>query len=213
MSKKKTREETDKKDETANNKPKEENKDDIKQQIAELIKKSLEKEVIIHQKEEIINNLKKQIETINEEYKKQISSKMDEANNLLAEKNKELETKYHDALTNAKKYAIKDQALNLINIVNQFEIACNYKLQDEKLINYQKGFKIFLTMFNNLLKDLNITMIQPKVNEEFEPSKMECLETTNDSAYGNNVITQVINVGYMLYDIVLKPALVKVNKK
>lgn len=213
MSKKKTREETDKKDETANNKPKEEYKDDIKQQIAELIKKSLEKEIIIHQKEEIINNLKKQIETINEQYKKQISSKMDEANNLLAKKNKELETKYHDALTNAKKYAIKDQALNLINIVNQFEIACNYKLQDEKLINYQKGFKIFLTMFNNLLKDLNITMIQPKVNEEFEPSKMECLETTNDPAYSNNVITQVINVGYMLYDIVLKPAIVKVNKK
>ena len=212
MSKKKTKEEEKQKDKVAN-KPKEENKIDFKQQLADLIKKSLEKETIIHQKEEVINNLKKQIETINEEYKKQISSKMNEANNLLAQKNKELEAKYHDAMTNAKKYAIKDQALNLINIVNQFEIACNYKLQDEKLINYQKGFKIFLTMFNNLLKDLNITMIQPKINEEFEPSKMECLETTNDPAYGNNVITQVINGGYMLYDIVLKPALVKVNKK
>lgn len=211
MSKKKNKEEEQK--DKVTNKPKEEKEVDIKQQLAELIKKSLEREAIIHQKEEIINNLKKQIETINEEYKKQITSKMNEANNLLAQKNKELEVKYHDAVTNAKKYAIKDQALNLINIVNQFEIACNYKLQDEKLINYQKGFKIFLTMFNNLLKDLNITMIQPKVNDEFEPNKMECLETTNDPTYGNNAITQVINNGYMLYDIVIKPALVKVNKK
>ena len=54
-------------------------------------------------------------------------------------------------------------------------------------------------------------MIQPKVNDEFEPSKMECLETTNNPALGNNIITHVINVGYMLHDVVLKPALVKVR--
>ena len=186
---------------------------DLKQQLTSLLKSSLEKDAIIHEKEQLINDLKAKINAINEEYKQQICAKMQEANNLLAQKTNELEAKYHKTLNDAKKYAIKDQAINLVNIINQFEIACNYKLNDEKLVNYQKGFKIFLSMFNKLLSDLNITTIKPNVGQEFEPNKMECLETTNNPTFANNIITEVINVGYMLHDNVLKPALVKVNKK
>jgi molecular chaperone GrpE (heat shock protein) len=128
---------------------------------------------------------------------------------------KELEIKSKNELEHAKKYAIKNQALELINIINQMEIACNFKLNDEKLINYQKGFKLILTMFINLLAKLNIAQIKPIIGQEFDAKTMECAETVSFSepTKKDNTIAEVVNNGYKLYDYILKPALVKVYKK
>ena len=178
-------------------------------------KEMLEKQIIIHQQNENLEKLKNEVNQHNHQFKELITKKTNEANDLLTKKIKELENKSKSELEHAKKYAIKNQALELINIINQMEIACNFKLNDEKLINYQKGFKLILTMFVNLLTKLNITTIKPVVGQEFDAKTMECAETIpfSDSTKKDNIIAEIVNNGYKLYDYILKPALVKVYKK
>ena len=178
-------------------------------------KEMIEKQAIILQQNENLEKLKKEMNLHNEQFKDLITKKTKEANDLLTKKMKELELKSKNELEHAKKYAIKNQALELINIINQMEIACNFKLNDEKLINYQKGFKLILTMFINLLAKLNIVQIKPIIGQEFDAKTMECAETVSFSepTKKDNTIAEVVNNGYKLYDYILKPALVKVYKK
>ncbi|MBQ7749526.1 nucleotide exchange factor GrpE [bacterium] len=178
-------------------------------------KEMFEKQAIILQQNENLEKLKKEMNLHNEQFKDLITKKTKEANDLLTKKMKELEIKSKNELEHAKKYAIKNQALELINIINQMEIACNFKLNDEKLINYQKGFKLILTMFINLLAKLNIVQIKPIIGQEFDAKTMECAETVSFSepTKKDNTIAEVVNNGYKLYDYILKPALVKVYKK
>ena len=178
-------------------------------------KEMFEKQAIILQQNENLEKLKKEMNLHNEQFKDLITKKTKEANDLLTKKMKELEIKSKNELEHAKKYAIKNQALELINIINQMEIACNFKLNDEKLINYQNGFKLILTMFINLLAKLNIAQIKPIIGQEFDAKTMECAETVSfaEPTKKDNTIAEVVNNGYKLYDYILKPALVKVYKK
>lgn len=170
------------------------------------------KEKEIGNRDKIIESLKNDLITIANEYKNQLILKMNEANKLIKIKQDENDAKLKSDLANAKKYAIKDQALGLIDVINQFEIACNYQLNDEKLINYQKGFKMFLSKFYKLLDDWHVTKIQPEIGKEFQPAIMECFETVKDESKANNTIVEIIHIGYKLYDHILEPALVKVIK-
>lgn len=201
--------------------PKKEPKKEIKEESQEskLAKKIIDLETLVStkdkalaEKDKTIESLKNELMAMAQEYKNQILLKMDEANKLIKLKQDEYDAKFRTNLADAKKYAIKDQALDLIDVINQFEIACNYKLTDEKLINYQKGFKMFLSKFYKLLEDWHITQIQPQVGQEFQPAVMECFETVSDPSKTNNTICEVIHNGYKLYDHILKPALVKVIK-
>lgn len=201
--------------------PKKEPKKEIQEESQEskLAKKIIDLEALVNtkdktiaEKDKIIEALKHDLTAMAQEYKNQILLKMDEANKLIKIKQDENDAKYKANLADAKRYAIKDQALDLIDVINQFEIACNYQLTDEKLINYQKGFKMFLVKFYKLLEDWHITQIQPQVGQEFQPAIMECFETVTDPSKPNNTICEVIHTGYKLYDHILKPALVKVIK-
>lgn len=143
--------------------PKKEPKKEMQQeesQESKLAKKIIDLEALVATKDKEISDRNKVIEALKndltamaQEYKNQMILKMDEANKLLKIKQDENDQKFKANLAEAKKYAIKDQALDLIDVINQFEIACNYKLTDEKLINYQKGFKMFLTKFYKILED------------------------------------------------------------
>lgn len=200
--------------------PKKENdKVQEESQESKLAKKIIDLETLVNNKNKeledknkIIEALKNDLTTMANEYKNQLLLRMDEANKLVKIKMDENDAKFKASLAEAKKYAIKDQALDLIDVINQFEIACNYKLTDEKLINYQKGFKMFLTKFYKLMEDWHIIKIQPEVGKEFQPAIMECFETVQDPSKANNIICEVIHNGYKLYDHILKPALVKVIK-
>ena len=173
----------------------------------------ISKDQIIENSKKEIDNLKIEIKLMNESYKTQIVSKMEQANKELQQKIADNNDKLKREIEYIKKYGIKDQVLDLIDIVSQFDMAVSYKLSDEKLINYQRGFKIFSTMFNKLLDDLNIKIIEPKAHDEFDSNLMECLETIHDKNFKDNEVVHMISKGYKLYDQVLKPAVVRVNKE
>lgn len=141
-----------------------------------------------------------------------ISQKANEANKLIEEKIKTLQERSNKDIQNIKKYAIEPYATSLIDIINQFENAINYEVKDEKVKNYQNGFKLFLTMFKNCLSEMNVTKIEVKVGDEFDGQTMECLDTIEANGIKTNHVAQVINTGYRLHDRIIKPTLVKIAK-
>ncbi|MDE7433801.1 MAG: nucleotide exchange factor GrpE, partial [Mycoplasmoidaceae bacterium] len=87
------------------------------------------------------------------------------------------------------------------------------KPDDPKVLNYQKGFNMFLTMFKTLLNDINVQEIDVKVGEEFNPNFMECFELQNSNDIKENHVIKVVNKGYKLHERIIVPTLVVVCKK
>jgi molecular chaperone GrpE len=176
-------------------------------QAAEDLKKE------ITDKNHRIASLEKEIKTINDDYVNKVTEKANEANTLLKTKITELTNKAQQELTVHKKYALEKQAVQLIDIVNQFAMALSYKPADPNIVKYQSGFQMFLTMFQNLLTELGIHEIPIKLGDEFNPEFMECIEFVDGHDSPDNKIAKVITKGYRLHDRLIKPATVNVIRK
>jgi molecular chaperone GrpE len=181
--------------------------------LDELNKKIIELNEVIFQKDKHIEKLQQEIQSINNDYVSKITEKTNEANATLKNKLDELSKKAFEELSLHKKYAIEKQAENIINIINQFELALSHTSSDEKIANYQNGFKMFLTMFKNLLSDLSIHEILVQIGDEFDPKKMECIEFIHHNQLADNKVAQVVTKGYYLHDHLIKPAVVRIVKK
>jgi molecular chaperone GrpE len=190
------------------------NEVDILKSDNEKLKKQVEElNASLISKDKNIEDLTKQIAILNDEYVKKIQSKANEANALLKQKIDELTFKSQQELATYKKYAIEKQAIQLIEIINQFDLALSYPQTDPKIINFQNGFKMFLSMFKTLLNDFGINEIIINKGDDFNPEYMECIEFIDDANVGNNKIVKVLTKGYKLHDRIIKVATVVVNKK
>lgn len=163
-------------------------------------------------KDDVISNLTSQIETYTKQYKDLVLSIEQKANNKINETINEYKIKLNKESEYFKKYAIEKDAMKIIDLVLQLERACNFPSNDDKINNFLSGFKIILTMANNLLNDLHISIIRPKNGDIFDPNTMECFELVMDENKKNDTIHSIIENGYKLHDHILKPALVKVVK-
>lgn len=167
---------------------------------------------IIQEKDNKILNLEKQIETYNNNYKNEINKKAIEAQKLVEDKIKELQEKFDKDIAHIKKFALKDKAIDLINIISNFDLALSHTPDNEVVANYVQGFKMFSNMFQNYLSSNNIVAIIPKVGEEFNSKNMEAIEIKEDSNFKTNQIIKVVKNGYMLHDVVIIPSVVIVAK-
>ncbi|MDR2557549.1 MAG: nucleotide exchange factor GrpE [Mycoplasmataceae bacterium] len=157
-------------------------------------------------------NLELQLQQLNNDYAQKINEKVRQANEIVATKLAELEAKHSKELTEAKKYQLTNLAKQLADIIDQFSLAVNYPIADEKIRNYQNGFKMFCSMFNNLLADLNVSIIPIKIGDQFNENYMSVVETVEDPKLPNNAVCAVISNAYKMADRVIKIANVKVVK-
>lgn len=114
-----------------------------------------------------------------------------------------LKTKFDIELKSAKKYAIEGQAIDLINIISQFESVISIKSNDEKIQNYLNGFQMFSRMFNSLLNEMGISEISIKIGDEFNEKYMEAIHAIDDKQYQKNTVINIIKKGYKLHDKVI----------
>ncbi|MDR2828995.1 MAG: nucleotide exchange factor GrpE [Mycoplasmataceae bacterium] len=166
----------------------------------------------LHEATNKIVRLEQQIAAANAEYGNKIKEKSEQANKIVQEKLMELESKHSSFVENHKKYGLEKDATKLVDIIDQFKKAISFETDDQKVKQFLIGFKMFSSMFENLLEDLHITIKQVKVGDEFEPSYMDAYDTTNEKSLGDNKVSHVISQAYILHDRVIKHAVVKVNK-
>lgn len=159
-----------------------------------------------------IVSLEKQVEALNNSFKTELVKKANEAQIKLQEKIKEYQQKYEIELKNAKKFALRDKAIDLINIINNFENALKTPSTNPEVQNYVKGFMMFSNMFKNYLENNNIIEISVKPNDEFNAKTMEAFDTEKHPNIKPNHVIKIIKKGYKLFDIVIVPVLVVVAK-
>lgn len=159
-----------------------------------------------------IKELESQINQFNSNYKKEMDAKEKLAQEKVSQKIKEFQEKFEKDLAHVKKYALKDKALDLINIISNFEAAVSGEVKDPMLANYLKGFQMFCSMFKNYLEDNNIKEIEIKVNDNFDEKTMHAFEVKKEDNVEPNKVLKVVKKGYKLHDVVIAPAVVVVSK-
>ena len=65
---------------------------------------------------------------------------------------------------------------------------------------------------DELLTEEGLTVI-PTVGEPFDPNKHYAVMTENDPEQGDDLIVEELQTGYQFKDKVIRPSMVKVNKR
>lgn len=112
------------------------------------------------------------------------------------------------------KYANEPLILELLPIVDNFERAINMddKNLDDEVSKFLNGMKMIHISLIELLKQYGLKEIEA-LNKKFDPTYHAAVTTDSNDKYENDIITEVLQKGYILVDKVIRPAMVKVNKK
>lgn len=112
-----------------------------------------------------------------------------------------------------RKYASQNVIGELINPIDMLIQIVNMPAPSPEIQNYVIGFQMITNQLTDILKNEGLAPIEAKVGKEFDPKNMQAVETSNDESVADNIITKVMQPGYMYKDRVLRPAMVVVNKK
>jgi len=145
----------------------------------------------------------------------------------LKEENAKLKNEYLKAYADSQNFQkrINDQAIKdrkyasqsvigaLINPIDMLVQIVNMPAPSPEIQNYVIGFQMITNQLTDILKQEGLAPIEAKVGLEFDPKCMQAVETSADLTVEDNIITKVMQPGYMYKDRVLRPAMVVVNKK
>lgn len=111
-------------------------------------------------------------------------------------------------VANAHKYAIENFSTELLAVMDSLEAALT--VENATVENFKNGMELTHKQLAAVFDKFNIKMIDPK-GEKFDPHQHEAICTV-DSDLAPNTVVQVMQKGCMLYDRVIRPALVSVSK-
>lgn len=166
----------------------------------------------LEEKDNQIKLLEAKINEYNNNYLNEINKKTLEAEQILKNKVNEYQQKFESEIAHIKKYALKDKVLDLINVINNFEMALNSSPTDPAVKNYVDGFKMFANMFQNYLSNSGIIAIIPKIGDEYDSKTMDAIDTEVTKQFKTHSVVKVVKKGYKLHDVVILPATVIVAK-
>jgi len=119
----------------------------------------------------------------------------------------------NDQAIKDRKYASQTVIGELINPIDMLVQIVNMPAPSPEIQNYVIGFQMITNQLTDILKNEGLAPINAKVGVEFDPKCMQAVETSADENVDDNIITKVMQSGYMYKDRVLRPAMVVVNKK
>lgn len=132
-------------------------------------------------------------------------------------KSKAEEINFKKRIDEEKKLAIKygNQALleDFVEQLDLFDSVVQMKTDDPVLKNFLIGFEMINNNFKQILTDQGVKKIDVKVGDMMDPKYHHALQVEWDKNYEENVILKELKAGYLYKDRILRPTLVKVNKK
>lgn len=161
------------------------------------------------------SELHDQIETLNSALKV-AEEKADENWNRLLRKEAELQNQIkrtHADSDVARKNTIKSFALDLFEVVDSLDQGVSFA-QDGKTDakDLLEGMRLTQKVLHGILDKHQITMIAPKKGDVFDPNFHEAITTLATTEVPDHCIVDVIQKGYMLQTMLLRPARVVVAK-
>jgi len=111
-------------------------------------------------------------------------------------------------IANAHKYAIEKFSIELLAVMDSLDAAM--AVENITLENFRNGVELTHKQLTNVFEKFNIKAISP-VGEKFDPHQHQAMCMV-ESELPVNTVTQVMQRGYMLFDRVIRPAMVAVSK-
>ncbi|AWX69592.1 nucleotide exchange factor GrpE [[Mycoplasma] anseris] len=189
-----------------------------------VIKKLLNQIVVLekqnHSLEEQNSNLLNQNQKQKDEYlamqndfKNQIEILQNKAQQTINDHKQKNSEHFDEQLKKAKEYALQKFLEEILNPLNNIEIAIKAALNMDNpaVKNFAIGFNMLYQQIDQILNDFQVSKIIPKEGDVFDPNIHQVYELV-ESDLAKDIIIQVKNIGYKLHDRVIKPALVIVSK-
>ena len=115
-------------------------------------------------------------------------------------------------LENAHKYALYDFVKSLLTIKDSLTLSLESAKSDKATIkSVIEGIEIVDKSFIAVLKNFDVTEINPK-DSVFDPKYHEAVTMIEDPSKKSNEISQVVQIGFMLNNRLVRPARVIVAK-
>lgn len=111
-------------------------------------------------------------------------------------------------IANAHKYAIEKFSVELLAVMDSLEAAL--AVENITVENFRNGVELTHKQLASVFEKFNIKAISP-VGEKFDPHQHQAMCMV-ESELPVNTVTQVMQRGYMLFDRVIRPAMVAVSK-
>jgi len=118
----------------------------------------------------------------------------------------------NDEKIKERKYANQEILEQLVNVLDIFDKAVTMETNDEKIKNFLTGFVMINTSFKQILESYGVKKIITN-GAKFDPRYHHAMETVWDETREEDEIIEELQTGYTYKDRLLRPSLVKVNKK
>lgn len=110
------------------------------------------------------------------------------------------------------KYRSQAMIEKLLPVLDSFQMAFAMQPTTDEAKNYRIGFEFILRMFKDALEQEGVKEIVPMLNQEFDASFHQAVETIEvEDEKDVNKIQKIILNGYMLKDRLIRPANVVVS--
>ncbi len=121
-----------------------------------------------------------------------------------------LKERYRRDLEEQKKYGYEKLALDVLEILDNFERALEMGRASEDKDSILQGVEMIYRELKRILEKHHIYEIEVE-GKEFDPYTAEAVETQPSSDYPPNTVIRVIRKGYRLHEKVIRPARVVVS--
>jgi len=110
------------------------------------------------------------------------------------------------------KFASEDLIKQFFPLLDDLERALESAKESKNFTAFLEGIKIILMQFKQVLKNQGVEEIKTQ-GEEFNPYFHEAVMQVESNKHPDNLVVEEIRKGYKLKDKILRPAMVKVNKR
>jgi len=110
------------------------------------------------------------------------------------------------------KFANESLISYLLPVLDNFSHAIGTSQNGDAVESYRKGMELIFQQMLRILTESGLEKIEA-LNKSFDPSLHEAMSTEYNANAPENHVLQVLRDGYMLRGRLLRPALVRVNRK
>lgn len=119
---------------------------------------------------------------------------------------KSIEKDHHEAI----RYRAEGFIENLLPILDGFHMALQAEVKSPEMKNFLVGFEFIYRNLVTVIENEGVQELTPKIDERFDPTYMQAIETKFDEGKPNRVLEVKVKA-YKLHDHLIRPAIVVVS--
>ena len=111
-----------------------------------------------------------------------------------------------------RKYASMNLVTDLVTPLEYLTRACDFNTDSTEMNNFLIGFKMIAGQLTEALVNDGLKVIDCKIGDEFDPAIHHAVATEKVEGTESNKVLQIVSMGYLYKDRIIKPVMVKVSE-